>query len=196
MKKLILLISLGCGVFPLFSQPVIIPIQNALQQNPMWCWAAVAEQTIAYKKNISPKQCELVSQVSKAITTSCCENASICNAPGTMQQIQAALNQFGIKHSITLPITDPLALYNLLAQNHPVVLFLQSSRIVGHCVVITGMDFPGQSSPISNSGFIDVSSSSAAGQPMVYVNDPTSTYIQPLPFSTIVSLWSNAIILN
>ena len=199
MKKLILIVFLGLGSLQLFSQtlpPVFIPIQNVAQQNPMWCWAAVTEQIVTFKKNISPKQCELVTKVVKGLSTNCCDNTAVCNTPGTMQQIQAVLNEFGIKYSAALPMTNPNALYNLLAQNHPVILFLQSSRTVGHCIVITGMEWQAQSAVPSNGEFIDPTSTSSSGQAIVYVNDPTSTYTQPLPFNTIVSLWSNAIVLN
>src|SRR6478609_6217793 len=137
MKKFMIIGFLVISSLGSYSQslpPVFIPIQNIAQQNSMWCWAAVTEQILTFKKNISPKQCELVSQVSKAITESCCDNPSICNAPGTMQQIQSVLNRFGVKHAMALPMTNPNALYSLLAENHPIILFLQSSRTAEHCI--------------------------------------------------------------
>jgi hypothetical protein len=161
----------------------------------MWCWAAVSEQLLMYKKNISPKQCELATLGNRSVATNCCENPSTCNAPGTLQQIQAVLSQFGIKYSPALPITDANVLYNVLSRQHPVVVLVRSGRIPGHCIVITGMSGPGQTT-VPNGEFIDPMAASNSGQGNVYVNDPTGTYGPSLSFSTLVSLWSDGFVLN
>ena len=45
---------------PGLPPPVDIPIQNLSQQTPVWCWAAVAEQIITWRRGGSPPQCVLV----------------------------------------------------------------------------------------------------------------------------------------
>jgi hypothetical protein len=196
MKKLMIVFFLATASARVFSQgPVYIPVQNVSQQNPMWCWAAVSEQLVMYKKNISPKQCELATTGNRSAAANCCESSSICNAPGTLQQIQAVLNQFGIEYSAALPITDPNVLYNVLSRQHPVVVLLRSGRIPGHCIVITGMSGPSQAT-VPNGEFIDPMAPSNSGQGNVYVNDPTGTYSQSMSFSTLVSLWSDGFILK
>ena len=158
-----------------FSQvPVFVPVQNISQQNPGWCWAAVSEQIIKWKKHRSPKQCELVSEFKKEVNDDCCATPSICNKPGSLQQVQGLLNQFGITYSDMLPLPNARSLYSILEDNHVVVVFVQSSSVVGHCIVIMGIE-------------------SGNDWTTVYVNDPTGTYEQAMPMTKLLSLWSVAI---
>lgn len=155
-----------------FSQapPVFVPVQNITQQNPAWCWAAVTEQILMWQKHSSPKQCDIVAQFAKELKDNCCENPSICNSPGSLNQIQVAFNKLGVKYSGLLPPPNYQSLYDVISSNHAIILAVQSSRIVGHCIVIVG---------ISEDGVI--------------INDPTGVYGQSLPLATIQSLWSAAI---
>ena len=172
MKKIILLLLISATCSVVRSQsvlpPVYVPVANVNQQSSGWCWAAVAEQILRWKKHKSPKQCELVSEFGTDTKETCCSTPSVCSKPGNLQQLQLLFNQFGIQYSSLLPLPNSQSLYSIL-NDRAVIMFVQSSSIAGHCIVIVGMD---------------------GGN--VIVNDPTGTY-QTLPLETILSLWSVAI---
>lgn len=169
---------------PLAPPPVDLPIQNISQQTPVWCWAAVAQQILFFKNGPAntPPQCGLVA-MSKGINPNyCCINFNNCAVTGNASIIQQLLYYFGGSASSYAPPTDPMTLYNTLAQGKPVIIELsQPYQGMTHVVVVRGMGFA--QTPM---GII----------PVLHINDPMSYYTQPVPFSQIAPLWKSAIVVH
>ncbi|HEX4498794.1 MAG TPA: papain-like cysteine protease family protein [Thermoanaerobaculia bacterium] len=192
MRKLIVLFAvlslfaaIASAQFPpqqMVPQPVDIPIQNITQQTPVWCWAAVAQQIIAaiVGPNQTPAQCALVENAYGAPPGSCCSGADPrCVTVGSLPQIQTLILRFGGQVSSIAPPTDPMTLYNTLANRHPIILEVQTGPMSTHVVVLRGMSF--QQSPYGV-------------QPVLEINDPMSYTTQTVPFASLVGVWRDAIV--
>jgi len=192
MKKIIYLFLLCCiiltrcdetqNVQPAFvpPAPVTIDIQNILQEQTDWCWAASAQQVIQWLTNgNSPPQCQLVASAFGANPNYCCSFPEQCNTPGNLQQIQSLIQYYGGHATSASSPGSAMDLYNILKQHHAVVLFLQTTPYVGHYVVLRGMEWRNDNGTYN---------------PIVYINDPLQYYIQPIYFSNLQQIWAAAII--
>jgi Papain-like cysteine protease AvrRpt2 len=163
--------------------PVVdLGIINIPQQEPEWCWLAVSEQIIRWKRGgQSPLQCQMASLADNFPPGVCClppnpAIAQICGRGGALPEIQALIARFGATFSQITPPTDPMTLYQILRAGHPVIVALQETPYAGHVVVVRGMDW-------------------LAGGPVLFVNDPMSYFTQPVPFQSLVFLhWDAGII--
>ena len=162
---------------------VDLAIQNITQQNSMWCWAAVAQQVIYWKKKAAPSQCELVAMANNTSPKYCCQiqMPQNCNLPGNFQQIQSLIYYYGGTISALAPPADPLIIYNTLVQGKTIILFLQTQPNIGHFIVLRGMEWI-----ITYNGL----------QALLYVNDPMSVYTKPIPFINLLAIWRAAIVVN
>lgn len=162
--------------------PVDTYVQNLLQQDQMWCWAAVAQQIILWKTGNAPQQCEMVAVAKGGNPIACCSGAP-CSVPGQFSDIQNLLAHYGAGYSNIAPPASPAILYNTLSQNRAIILFLnQPYQHIGHFVVLRGMYWA------VNPAYGTV--------PMVVINDPMSVYTQPMPFANLLGLWQAAIVTN
>ncbi|OWY20244.1 hypothetical protein C7N43_21815 [Sphingobacteriales bacterium UPWRP_1] len=159
--------------------PVDLYIQNIAQQTITWCWAAVAQQIIFWKRNYSPNQCELVAIAYNANAQYCCTYPQACTVTGSLEQIQALIMYYGGSFSAITPPADPYSLYQTLAAGRAVILALQSTPFSGHVVVVRGMEWV----------------QTAWGmQPVLYINDPMSYFSKPVPFYDLLGYWQAAIV--
>lgn len=169
---------------PYAPPPIDLPIQNISQQTTVWCWAAVAQQIIHYKHGPAKtmSQCQLVAIANNTNPNYCCFNYNNCAVTGDTNKIQQLLYYFGGSASSYAPPTDPMTLYNTLAQGKPVIIELsQLYQGMTHVVVVRGMGFA--QTPM---GII----------PVLHINDPMSRYTQPVPFHQIAPLWKSAIVIH
>lgn len=163
--------------------PVDLPIQNIPQETNVWCWAAVSQQIIMATKGQhgTPPQCALVGMSSGVGPHACCQNRAACTRTGSLTEIQALIQQFGGRSSSINAPTDPLTLYQTLANGHAIVLAVQSSPYAGHVVVLRGMGWqPGPNGL----------------EPVLFINDPMAYFTQPMPFSAIARYWQAAIVIS
>ncbi|OWY23966.1 hypothetical protein C7N43_36095 [Sphingobacteriales bacterium UPWRP_1] len=159
--------------------PVDLYIQNIAQQTITWCWAAVAQQIIFWKRNYSPNQCELVAIAYNANAQYCCAYPQACTVTGSLEQIQSLIMYYGGSFSAITPPADPYSLYQTLAAGRAVILALQSTPFSGHVVVVRGMEWV----------------QTAWGmQPVLYINDPMSYFSKPVPFYDLLGYWQAAIV--
>jgi hypothetical protein len=156
--------------------PVDLGISNITQNDPMWCWAAVAQQIIYKINGQAPQQCELVSFAKNG---QCCSYS--CSVPGNFQDIQNLVLRYGGHFSSIAPPANAGILYQTLSNGNPIILYLQTSPQIGHYIVLRGMAW--LNTPMGV-------------QPFVYVNDPMSIYPQSMPFSNVVGVWAAAIVIN
>ena len=106
----------------------------------------------------------------------------VCVRTGSMQQIQYLIGQFGGRFSALAPPTDPMTLYQTLSSGRAIILHVGSGQMSSHVVVLTGMSF------VPN-GFGGV-------EPVLHINDPLSYFNQPVPYSALVSIWIEALVVN
>jgi hypothetical protein len=189
MKKLIfifmLFLSASVRGQPI-PPPVNLPIPNIQQETHVWCWAAVAQQIIYATRGAAqtPAQCALVAMANNAHPNYCCAGIGnpACVRTGSMQQIQYLIGQFGGRFSALAPPTDPMTLYQTLSSGRVIILHVGSGQMSSHVVVLTGMSF------VPN-GFGGV-------EPVLHINDPLSYFNQPVPYSALVSIWIEALVVN
>lgn len=162
-----------------------LPIRNIVQQTPVWCWVAVAEQVINYVQGpySTPPQCALVAIANNVPTSACCgSNGSInraCIVPGPLTATRDLIQYFSGRPSYIAPPASPQVLYNTLRAGHPVVLELKPGPGTGHVVVLKGMSFRNTRN---------------GPQALVYVNDPLLQLNGPMPYEQLMNMWSRAIV--
>lgn len=164
--------------------PVDLPIENLRQETEVWCWAAVSQQIIAASRGrqSTPAQCALVAMANGAEPGVCCNGYNQqCVRPGSLEQIQGLIAQFGGRYSGFAEPTDPMTLYRTLAGGHAVILALQTGPQMNHVVVLRGMSF------VQTQGGVE---------PVLHINDPMQVYTQPVPYRQLVQAWRKAIVVN
>ena len=184
MKKFLIFIFIFFIYNNILSQqtppPVNLGIQNILQESPVWCWVAVSQEIIIYSQGSSPSQLDLAAIAYNIPLQKAHSNPKLCIKTGTLKQIRFLISRFGGRYSTINPPTDPFTLYNTLRSGHPIILQIISGTGTYHVIVINGMEWQ----------------RTITGQliPILFVNDPMSIYIQPLPFDTLIRIWSAAIV--
>ncbi|PKF33389.1 papain-like cysteine protease family protein [Acinetobacter proteolyticus] len=171
---------------PLAPPPIDLPIKNIPQETHVWCWAAVVQQIMLFKKGPAntPPQCGLVAAANGVNPNYCCANLGNCAVTGDASKIQKLLYYFnGSATTYTFP-ANPMALYQTLAQGQPVIIELSQPYLgMTHVVVVRGMGFAQTSFGIV---------------PVLHINDPMGHpgYTQPVPFDQIAPLWKSAIVVH
>lgn len=162
-----------------FSQcaPIDLRIPNIQQQTQVWCWAAVAQQIIVWKRGNSPPQCALVAMANNAPPQFCCSGNPQCHVTGHLNQIQFLIGRFGGSMSQIAPPAGPRPIYQTLQRNRAIIMAVRSSPFSGHVVVIRGISCHGPNV-------------------VLHVNDPLAwgAFTQPIPFQNILPYWQAAII--
>lgn len=164
--------------------PVDLPIDNIPQQTQVWCWAAVSQQLIAASRGLAntPSQCQLVASAYGVDPGPCCAGQDPrCVTTGSLQQIQALIQQYGGRTSTYAEPTDAMTLYRTLKMGHAVVIGIDAGQGMGHVVVARGMSF--QQTP---QGVVA----------LVHINDPMAHFTQPVPYPQVAAVWRQAIIVN
>lgn len=187
MRKLLAIFALMFVLGPAAAQlppPINLGIINLSQQGPVWCWAAVARQIIAWKHQslpAAPEQCALVAMANGAPPAACCSGHPSCNITGSIPQIQGLIAAFGASYSSVAPPAHPMILYNTLASGRPIILQISSGPGTAHVVVLQGMNwYPSPTGP----------------RAMLHINDPMNIYPAPVPFESIAPIWMSAIVVN
>jgi hypothetical protein len=164
--------------------PVFIHIQNSMQETNVWCWAAVAQQIIRFKRGpgATPPQCALVAIANGSHPGVCCvQQHPACVRTGSIPQIQALVAHFGGAYAHYAPPTNPAALYQTLSSGRPVIVQLRTGLMSSHVVVLTGMSWV-------NTGY--------GPQALLHINDPLAFFTAPVPFSRIAPIWMDALVIN
>jgi hypothetical protein len=161
-----------CGAIDLGVPPVA-------QQTGVWCWAAVAEQIIRWKRGHSPPQCALVALAYGQVVAPCCGGLPQCQVTGSLQQIQYLISQFGGGSTTLAPPTTPDVLHATLAVRRPIIMAVRASPYSQHMVVIRGMRC-------------------GPGGPELLINDPMgwAPLTQPVPFAALLPHWQAAIVVS
>jgi hypothetical protein len=158
---------------------VDLGIPNIQQQTDVWCWAAVAQQVIIKRRRQSPPQCALVAMIHGKYPSYCCPNYERCHLPGTLEQIQTLIRNFGQRTSALQAPTDAMTLYRTLRAGRPVILALRNSQVSGHVIVLTGMTWvQGARGP----------------EALLHVNDPLNVIPTRMAWRELLPRWRAAIV--
>jgi len=176
--SIVLTLLLPATSFAQAYQPIDLAIPNILQQEPEWCWVAVAQQIILRSVGPAntPDQCALVAMASNIPPAYCCYNPNQCRRTGHLQEIQALIAKFGGHYSTLAMPANPVVIYNILASGRPIIMAVKSTSNSGHVVVVRGMAW--------------------LPHPVLFINDPMQYFTQPVPFAAIAPYWMAAIIVN
>ena len=181
---LALLLSHALNAHAQTPPPVDLPIPNIPQETPVWCWAAVAQQIIhaTHGPAQTPPQCALVAIGNGAHPAVCCNQPNpACVRTGSFPQIAGLIAQFGGRTSNYAPPANPMALYQTLASGRAIILHIRSGAMSTHVVVLRGMSF--MQTPYGV-------------EPVLHINDPLAYYTQPVPFSQLLPVWIDALVVN
>jgi hypothetical protein len=173
---------------------VDLPVPAFRQQADQWCWLAVAEMIVFYKKwGASPSQCELLEIGTGAPKGACCADPKRCDRPGLLSEIRRVIEHFGGAASAQTPPLSPRALYGALRDGHVVVAALADpAGRSGHVVVIKGMSFRVRWHPPRNAD-------EPPGQeivPWVSINDPRGIITESVPYEALARNWAASIVVE
>ncbi len=197
----LLIIILTLGVFGLTATTsrgqsgpglVYLNVPIVLQHTPEWCWLAASEMAIRYRNNgQSIQQCQMMEIGYGLPPGYCCGNPARCvKAANDMGEIRAVILRFGGVITTLAPPTNPMTLYNILNSDRPVIAQIVSGFRSTHAIVIRGMAFRQEwrqdmfGRPVS------------VMVPYVYINDPMSIFPKIVPYSRLLSVWINSLIVE
>lgn len=176
---------------PQMPPPVVLNVPLELQQTPVWCWAAVTQMAIEYRRGSSLEQCQILERVHGLPPGACCMPPMLqcAHAAQGLQDIQRILLALGGVMSDHTPPLQPMQLYSILRQGDPVIVHIMSSMVSSHVVIARGMRFQMQAvmTPFGPSYRI---------VPIVLVNDPLSFIPSEVPYERFSGIWMDALIVG
>lgn len=171
--------------------PIVLKVPLVRQDTFVWCWLANAEMIVRYFRGRSPSQCQMMEIGYRTLPGACCGNPRACMRGGTgMQELQQVIRYFGGVATTWTPPSDPMTLYNVLAQNQAVVAQVKVSDLGTHVVVIRGMRFQ------QINGFDPLGRPVRSVVPLVLVNDPMSLLPQEVPYGRLLQVWIDSLIVE
>ena len=199
----VLVFSLLTLVFPLqlslagVLKPVKAEVPFVRQQTALWCWLAVAEMALRYKKGASLPQCRLADLAFRMTPGACCKPGK-CQKGASLTVVHALLAYMGVKSRPQGPEISSDEVYRLLKQGRIFIVRLVrrdrgpirvGPKSVGHVVVLRGMRFvpapPG--SPLARQN---------KALPLVLINDPSFLSPIEVPFPDVISNWEGMLVIQ
>lgn len=178
-------------------KPVRVEVPFVRQHTGMWCWLAVAEMALRYKKGASPPQCRLADLAFALPPGSCCKPGR-CQKGASLNVIKELLAKRGVKSRLQGPEISFEEVYNLLEKrNIFIVRLVRRSRSMirvgpkslGHVVVLRGVRFvpPPPRSPLAIQN---------RPMPLVLINDPRFFRPIEVPFVDVASNWEGMLVVR
>ena len=162
--------------------PVTLNVPNVVQETPVWCWVAVARQLILANQGQAPNQCALVAIANGAHPNVCCSGYNpACVKTGAIPQMAGLIQMFGRTATAYAPPADAMTLYRTLRSGRAVILQVRSGATSTHVVVLRGMSFVQTPYGV---------------EAVLHINDPMSFFTQPVPFSQLLPLWIDAVVVD
>ncbi len=124
-------------------------IPHIPQEEPLWCWAAAAQQAIGWVNNgRAPAQCAIVALAHGLDVRKCCaDREGICARTGEIPAIARLVNRFGgqAMELSTVP-RDPKKIYEMLRNGDTLLIRLRPAphdEAVGirHMIVVRGIEW-------------------------------------------------------
>lgn len=124
-------------------------IPHIPQEEPLWCWAAAAQQAIGWVNNgRAPAQCAIVAMAHGLDIEECCaDREGICARTGEIPAIEKLVERFGGqgRELATVP-RDPETIYEFLKNGETLLIRLRPAphdEAVGirHMIVVRGIEW-------------------------------------------------------
>jgi len=124
-------------------------IPHIPQEEPLWCWAAAAQQAIGWVNNgRAPSQCAIVALAHGLDVQECCaDRKGICARTGEIPAIEKLVERFGgqAEELATVP-RDPQVIYDLLRGGDTLLIRLRPAphdEAVGirHMIMVRGIEW-------------------------------------------------------
>ena len=124
-------------------------IPHIPQEEPLWCWAAAAQQAIGWvNKGRAPSQCAIVALAHGLDVNECCaDRKGICARTGEIPAIEILVERFGGEATELAKVPrDPKTIYNILRQGDTLLIRLRPAphdEAVGirHMIVVRGIEW-------------------------------------------------------
>jgi len=124
-------------------------IPHIPQEEPLWCWAAAAQQAIGWvNKGRAPAQCAIVALAHGLDVQECCnDREGICARTGEIPAIEKLVERFGgqAQELATVP-RDPQVVYDILRRGDTLLIRLRPAphdEAVGirHMIMVRGIEW-------------------------------------------------------
>ncbi len=169
--------------------PVFLPVPEVTEQTPIWCWLAVSEMGLRYRRGGSPKQCQMLEIGLRTLPGYCCSAPQRCLRAGSMEEIRRILGVLGGIHTQSAGPLQPMALYQVLRSGSPVIAAISTGSSIGHTIMIRGMRFESRTvwTPFGPR---------TEQVPIVLINDPMSYFAHEVPYATLQRQWLSSIVVG
>lgn len=194
------LYHVGVGVVgtDLISHPQSVGIPPTLEYNiphlpqeePLWCWAAAAQQAIGWvNRGYAPTQCAIVALAHGIDVEKCCgDREGVCAKTGEIPAIGRLVSLFGGEaYELADVPRDPKVIYNIVQQGQTLLIRLrpaphEEAAGIRHMIVVRGIEWV----PLPNRRL---------GANLLY-NDPLGSGIRSVNFQEIVGFFEQALVVR
>ena len=165
-------------------------IPHLPQEEPLWCWAAAAQQAIGWvNKGYAPTQCAIVALAHGLNVEECCgDREGICARTGEIPAIGKLVSLFGGEaYELASVPRKAETIHNIIKNGQTLLIRLRpaphdEAAGIRHMIVVRGIEWT--SSP-----------STRYGANLLY-NDPLGSGIRSVNFDTIVGFFEQALIVR
>lgn len=124
-------------------------IPHIPQEEPLWCWAAAAQQAIGWvNNNRAPSQCAIVALAHGIDVQQCCnDREGVCARTGEIPAIEILVERFGGQaYELATVPRDPKEIYNILRKGDTLLIRLRPAphdQAVGirHMIMVRGIEW-------------------------------------------------------
>ncbi len=165
-------------------------IPHLPQEEPLWCWAAAAQQAIGWvNKGYAPTQCAIVALAHGLDVKTCCgDREGICARTGEIPAIGRLVSLFGGQaYELATVPRDPRLIYNIVEKGQTLLIRLRpaphdEAAGIRHMIVVRGIEW----TTLPNQQL---------GANLLY-NDPLGSGIRSVSFDTIVGFFEQALVVR
>lgn len=177
MTMLLFFTCLSPGVSHAWGEPdpITLAIPHFEQETSYWCWAALVQQTIAWRNFGRPDQCQIVGMANAAKEIQpfdCCTHKTDpgCNRPGNLPEIKAIIAAYGGRAESVSPPNSPEEVYNYLMNQKALICGIKYDANNNHIYLVKGIYWTN-------------------GEAILVINDPATSAHRELPFKEARPTW-------
>jgi hypothetical protein len=165
-------------------------IPHIPQEEPLWCWAAAAQQAIGWVNNgRAPAQCAIVALAHGIDVNKCCnDREGVCAKTGEIPAIATLVRKFGGQAAETATVPrDPKEVYRILQSGATLLIRIRpapNDAAVGirHMIVVRGIEW--------------LRMPSGQLEATLFYNDPLGSGYRSVSFDEIEGFFEQALIVR
>lgn len=165
-------------------------IPHIPQEEPLWCWAAAAQQAIGWVNNgRAPAQCAIVAMAHGIDVNDCCnDREGICAKTGEIPAIAELVRKFGGQAAETATVPrDPEEVYRILLTGATLLIRLRpaphdQAAGIRHMIVVRGIEW--------------LRMPSGQLEATLFYNDPLGSGYRSVSFDEIEGFFEQALIVR